>query len=407
MIVLLVLMLPLMLLITRARLEERLSRRDQLGQGAQSMAGNVILDYMRQLSQTASMGVSTETLTRPESLYPAGRSEVSSSFNPATQSVAISAKFHSGNPSGGMATMRKLNGVIRFVSDLTLYSTIYPTGLDLTADNVTWDGRVYSNGDYNLGVPNGGNNLTYNGDVFVNGKLTVAGNNITINGDVYATNYVVTGAGYNLNGTRYTHCPPLRVPPVDREHYALRSNLYITNDTTITFDGLGNLSYIKLGGASVSVPIPAEGIVVFAENCSVTVRGTVRGRVALVNAGTSATVTIRGNVRYANGTNQASLEDSLAVFVQNIIDFDPDGPGNQTVNGIFASDQTGVGYPTPDGPRYITFLFSTTFNLFGTRGNVVYGSGTHNYNDDPNLLLFPPPGLPSFPALVSYTETDF
>jgi hypothetical protein len=258
-----------------------------------------------------------------------------------------------------------------------------------------------------------GNNVTYNSPMWYNGALTISGSNVTFNMgpvvsvgnhtgngstvrncDVY---YSGTCSGGTFNGTNYNYTPPVQWPTINTVYYSQRYHYRTTTTRELAFSVVSGSGTFSVVGTTIVVVYPqTTGAIIFAENCNLTIRGTVRGRVTIVSSGTAGSttqgcVTVSQNFRYANGLNVASAQDSIAVIAKNKITFTAN---NQVVNGLYFVEQ---------GTTNLSGTGTGSFTLTGVRCSGLSSSYSPiTYTYDANLMRFPPPGLPEKPVLVMW-----
>ncbi|MDE2290883.1 MAG: hypothetical protein KGL53_02265, partial [Elusimicrobia bacterium] len=148
---------------------------------ATQLANDALTDYFRQFSQDAYKGhYDTASLSRPESFYSAGFSTATFIADDAHHSLYIRAEGGYGT-AAAPKTLRVLEALIAFQSDLVRFGTMFNGAATISASNVTYDGGFYANG--NLSIT--GSNVTFEGGpVVVNGNIS---GTTTIDGDVFYT----------------------------------------------------------------------------------------------------------------------------------------------------------------------------------------------------------------------------
>jgi hypothetical protein len=355
---------------------------------ARSIANNVVVDLMRQFSQTYYENrYDSDYITRGESFYKVGFSSVSlvaDSVNHYLYAVALG-KY--GKDPAHPLFQKRLHAVVKFISPWTDFGTMIDSNFTTSASNVDYSGKFWVNGNYAV---TGSNVRFFGGPVFVSGNVT-GNSSVVINGDLY---YGGSSAGnVTVLGNKYNFMPELTFPTVNTSYYAAHYNRKITANSTVVFNSNGTFTI----AGSATVAIPSDGFILYAENCNLTLRGTVHGRVTVVasGTGTKGNITVNNNLVYANGTNNASSEDSLAVVATNSITFQKPS-GNMTVCGV---------YQVASGNDFtLTGTNGGNFALIGTRNKPISMSITCNSDItfDPNLNTYPPPGLPEKPYLVTW-----
>lgn len=359
---------------------------------ASELANNAIMDFMRQFSQSYYEDhYSVDNLARNEAFYNVGFSSVSFITDSVNHTLYIQAKGKYGQSASNPLAQKTLDALIQFFSDMVRFGTMINSSFGISASNVTYDGGVWING--NLSIT--GSNVRFNGGpLIVNGNIS-GGTGGVVDGDLY---YSGTSAGnLTVNGTRYNFIPQLQWPRLDFTYYNAHYNYKTTVARTIVFNSNGTFTIV--GGPTIT--IPATGAIIYGENCNLTIRGTVAGRVTVVAGGcigcwNQGNITVNGDLIYASGTS-ATAQNSMSVLARNTISFIRYG-GNLTVCGVFFTETSNF---------RVWGNTNFQFRLNGTRS-----SGITLYNNafaagrfityDPNLQIFPPPGLPEKPMLVNW-----
>jgi len=359
---------------------------------ASELANNAIVDYMRQFSQSYYEDhYDFDSLNRPEVFYGVGFSSISFISDAVRHSLYIQAKGKYGQRASNPLSQKTLDALIQFFSDMTRFGTMINGPFGISASNVTYNGAMWINGSLSI---TGSNIVFQGGPLIVNGNI-VGGSGATVNGDLY---YSGTSAGnITVLGNRYNFIPQLQWPKLNFTYYNAHYNYKTTVARTIVFNSNGTFSVI--GGPTIT--IPATGAIIYGENCNLNLRGSVNGRATVVAGGaagsfTQGNITIDDNLTYVSGNN-ASAQNSLSVLAKNTINFVKYG-GNLTVTAILFTETSNFR------------LWGNTnyqFRLYGTRssGMTFYGNcfaAGRLLNYDPNLQIYPPPGLPERPMLVNW-----
>ncbi|HOW26881.1 MAG TPA: hypothetical protein PK876_00050 [Elusimicrobiota bacterium] len=379
--------------LTRAINEHEANVKDRQIKTARVLANNVLVDFMRQFSQDHYDGhYDSTSLARCEAFYSVGYSTVSIEADTNRHTVFLRALGKYGQDSSNPKFTKKITGLIQFISDLTRFGSMINGAFTITGSNVIYTGGMYTNGAMTIS----GSNVTFNGGAVIsNGNHTGSGTT-THNADVY---YLGSCSGGTYNGARYSYVPDVDWPTINTTYYSQRYHYRTTANQTWNFSVVGGSGTFNVVGTTTVVTIPASGAILFTENNNLTVYGTVRGRVIIVCSGTLGSttqgcITVSGNLRYANGTNLASAQDSLALMAKNRITFTAP---NIVVNGIYFVEQAGT------TQLQGTSSGTGSFSLYGVRCSGLssyYSSALFQY--DPNLVQFPPPGLPEKPFLVMW-----
>ncbi|MBI5208521.1 MAG: hypothetical protein HY927_00945 [Elusimicrobia bacterium] len=365
---------------------------------ASALANGAVSDYFRQFSQNAYGGhYDTDALSRPESFYSAGYSTVTFIPDEVNRTLHVKATGVYGTEARPLTT-RILEALVQFSSDLVQYGTMINGAFAIGASNVTYDGGFYTNG--NLTVT--GANVRFNGGpVVVRGNLAGAAS-VVIDGDLY-----YSGSSFGsvtVLGQRYNYVPDVAWPTLDFSYYDAHYTYKATAAQTIVFNSTGTFTVV--GGATYA--IPAQGAIIYGENCNLTVRGVVSGRVTVVagaaaagNCGSAAgRVIVNDNLYYVGASSiSAGPNQSFAALARNCATFSKTG-ANLLVVGVYFVEQ---------GTTNMSLSGSTgrVFWLYGvrTQGISVSGfTGGRSLNYDANLRSFPPPGLPEKALLVNWKQ---
>ncbi len=359
---------------------------------ARSIANNVLVDLMRQFSQSYYENrYDWDYIRRGESFYKVGFSSVSMIADSINHSLYVEALGKYGQDPSHPLFQKRLHALIQFVSPWTDFGTMINSNFTTSASNVTYTGKFWINGNYSV---TGTNVRFLGGPVYVSGNVS-GGASVVIDGDLY---YGGSSAGnVTVTGTKYNFMPEMTYPTVNTSYYAANYNYQLTTNSTIVFNSNGTFTVV----GSTTIAIPQTGFIIYARNCNLTIRGIVRGRVTIVAAGTgpNGVITVNDNLVYANGTNSASINDSLAVVSTNRINFSKIGT-DLTVNGVFNISGTNNFTLTGSSGR--------VFRLYGSRNKGISMSPSTSFSGgrlieyDINLNRFPPPGLPEKPYLVTW-----
>ncbi len=392
-VVLILFLMPLTFtLVYVTRQHQKSSYQEKQLKSARILADNAIVDYMRSFSQNYYADhYDTDKLARPQSFYKVGFTEVSVIPDTLNHFIYIEATGKYGKSATNPLFRKTLYSVIQFVSPWTDFGTMIDSNFTISASNVTYYGKFWINGNLYI---TGWNVRFVGGPIFVSGNL-YGSSSVIIDGDLY---YGGSSAGsVTVNGTKYNFMPSLTFPTIDTTYYAEHYNYKITSNSKIIFNSNGTFTVV----GSTTIAIPEEGIIIYGQNCSLQIKGTVKGRVTICasGSGSKGKITVYGNLTYANGTNYASESDSIAVLATNRIIFKKYG-SNLTVCGVFQSSSSN--YFLMQGS------WGRTFRLYGTRNKGISVSPWYSFSGgrylyfDPNLSKYPPPGLPEKPYLVTW-----
>ncbi|MDD2804900.1 MAG: hypothetical protein PHV33_05040 [Elusimicrobiales bacterium] len=376
---------------------------------AGSLASNVLVDFMRQFSQSYYEGHYDGTaLARNPVFYSAGFSSVATEADPQAHRLFIHASGQYGRDAAAPLSDRHLYGAVQFISDLTDYGTLVNGPFTISGSDVVYHGKWWVSG--NLSIT--GSNVTFmGGPLIVGGNLSVTGANVRINGDLYY-NGTLTGSPA-ITGTRYNFYPSDMVYPSLRDtYYRANFNYKISgSDRTLRFNAHPSSGTFTIIGTTVTVPVPDSGLIVYGENVNLTLYGTVRGRVTVATSNTSSskggiTVGLSNQVAdllyydpLTGGTTTSAVSgNSLAALASNGITFQgktTNPTANLNICGVFFN--MGSANMTANGSS------SKRMYLYGTRNKPVSTSfGGAGYTYDAWLNSYPPPGLPERPLLVNW-----
>ncbi|MFH1619895.1 MAG: hypothetical protein ABIG11_08320 [bacterium] len=369
------------------------SMQEKRQKTAAEIANDVIMDYMRQFSQSPSGDhYALDTLERPQTFYSSGFSTVTVIPDSINRTVYLKAQGSYGTQSKPLAR-KTLEALIQFASDITQYGTMLNGPFTISASNVTYDGGLWFNG--NLKVT--GSNVRFRGGpLVVNGNVTAPASAV-LDGDLYYSG----GSAGNLTvlGMKYNFTPPTSWPVLDFNYYDAHYTYKTTSNRTVIFNSTGTFTVVGVG----MYPIPAAGAIIYGENCNLTIRGIVSGRVTAVaygaiGSGTQGNITVNDNLYYAGASSiAASAQCSFAAMARNSIAFSKTG-ADLLVAGVYFVEQ---------GTSNMSMTGSTgrIFRLYGvrTQGISVSGfTGGRELHYDANLRSFPPPGLPERALLVNW-----
>lgn len=357
------------------------------------LANSAITDYMRQFSQDAYNGhYEAATLSRPETFYSAGFSTVTFIPDEVNRTVYLKAEGGYGTVSAPLAR-KILEALVQFSSDLTQYGTMINGPFTISASNVRYNGGLWFNG--NLSVT--GANVRFNGGpLVVNGNLSGAAS-VVLDGDLY---YSGASAGsVTVLGNKYNYVPPTSWPTLDFNYYDAHYTYKTTTNKTILFNSTGTFTVV--GGLTYA--IPANGAIIYGENCNLTINGIVSGRATVVAVGpvgsvTQGNITVNNNLYYAGASSvTASAQNSFSALARNRIAFTKTG-ANLLAVGIYFVEQGTNNMSLTGSSGRIFWLYGTR-----TQGITVSGfTGGINLIYDSNLRAFPPPGVPEKALLVNW-----
>jgi hypothetical protein len=370
--------------------------RERRQKAAGQMAADVVSDYMRQFSQNAYSGhYDTASLSRPKTFYTAGYSTVTFSADEASRTLWLTAEGGVGDPDAPDARKR-VEALIQFSSDLVQYGTMVNGPFTISASNVSYLGGLWSNG--NLSVT--GANVRFNGGpVVVNGNVSGAAS-VVVDGDLY---YSGTSAGsVSVLGNRYNFIPATTWPTLDFNYYDAHYTYKTTVSRTIVLNSTQTFTVVGVG----TYAIPASGAIIYGENCNLTVRGPVSGRVTVVaggavGSGTQGNITVSDNIYYAVGSSvAASAAASFGALARNRITFSKTS-ANLTAVGVYFVEQGTTNMALTGSSGYRFWLYGVRTQGITISPGTSFSSG-RSIAYDANLRAYPPPGLPEKALLVNW-----
>ena len=373
-----------------------------------SLASNVLVDFMRQFSQSYYEGhYDADALTRNPVFYSAGFSSVNTEADAQNHRLFIHAAGQYGGAAAAPLADKSLYGAVQFISDLTDYGTLIDGAFTISASNVAYAGKWWLTGNLTIS----GNNVTFDGGpLIVGGNLTVTGSNVRINGDLYY-NGTLTGSP-TVTGTRYNFYPSdMAYPSLRDTYYRANCNYKLTTDRTIRFNAHPSSSTFTLIGTTVTLPVTEAGFIIYGENVNLTLYGTVRGRVTVVTSNTSGA---KGKITVglSNQSSDLLYYDPLtgatttsALYGNSLAALSSNGLAFQGKTTSPAADLKACGVFFNMGAANMTATGNSAKKLYiyGTRNKPVattFGASVYTY--DTWLNSFPPPGLPERPLLVTW-----
>lgn len=357
------------------------------------IANSVVTDYMRQFSQDAYNGhYDTDTLARPKTFYSAGFSTVTFIPDQVNRTVYLRAQGGYGKPASPLAR-KVLEVLIQFSSDLTQYGTMLNGPFTISASNVSYKGGLWINGNLNVT----GSNVRFDG-----GPLVVSGNvsgaaSVVLDGDLY---YSGASAGsITVLGTKYNYIPATSWPKLDFVYYDAHYTYKATSDKTVIFNSDGTFTVV--GGQTYT--IPSDGAIIYGDDCNLTIKGIVSGRITVVAGGPAGSsskgnITVSDSIYYAGASSTtASSQNSFAALASNKITFKKYG-SDLLVVGIYFVERGTSNMRLQGSSGY-------RFWLYGVRTQGIYVSGFTGGRYliyDPNLRAYAPPGMPEKALLVNW-----
>ena len=392
-------------LLTRASQELKSSVMNRKIKTATALANNSVTDMLRQFAQNLQENhYDAATLERSPAFSSNGFSSVSITANQSQHFLSFEARGSYGDDIDNPDNRKTVTGVIKFISDMTTFGTMTNGSFTTSANNVTYTGKVWINGNWTI---SGDNIIVNGGPVFVNGNIsTSGGGDLVVNGNLYRAG--ARAGTITVNGSDNNYLPQMTWPTIDRTYFDSISNVVVSADANVRFqwDGVSPTGSVRVG--TTPYAIPSSGFVIYGRNCTLTSSGTVRGRVSVVSLRTSGTVggniVIDDTLHYATAgsTSLSNASDSFGAIASNSISFNKAGAtaNDLYVSGTYFVDSAG----TTGMTATCTGCASKRFRFFGTRNKGISVSGWTGFDIsfDQNLDTFPPPGLPEKPYLVSW-----
>lgn len=408
---LLMVMLPLVtVLLTTTSLDLKLSSIGRRQKTANALANNVVTELMRQFEQNyQSDHYGAANINRVPVFYNLGYSSITIIPNTLRHTLAFQAVGTYGPDINNPMNKKTINGIIKFISDLTTFGTMVNGAFTTSASNVTYQGKVWINGAWTI---TGTSIVVNGGPVFVNGTISTAGGDITINGDLYRAGGRAGAVTVN-NGTDHPFMPQLTWPTIDKTYFDNYANVTVTANSVVRFqyDGVSSTGSVLVG--TTYYAIPASGFIIYGQNCDLTSSGTVKGHVTVASIRVSGAVggnlIVDDNLSYATvgSTNLANASDSFAGLASNSIAWNKNFDADLYFSGSYFVDSPGTGGMSTNCPACGA---NRTFRLFGTRNKgitVLGGWSASQISFDTNLDTYPPPGLPEKPYLVNYRVKNY
>ncbi|MEW6557458.1 MAG: hypothetical protein AB1349_08905 [Elusimicrobiota bacterium] len=369
------------------------TRMERRFKTATALANNVLVDLMRQFSQSYYVGhYDSDSLARNEMFYEVGFSTVTIFADAVDHYLYIQATGKYGKDVDNPLSDKKLYAVIQFYSDITNYNFWCNTAQSW-GSGVTESGTDRVKGNVSLG-----GNCTFNGDFICEGNMSGNSTN-RIRNNLYCTG---SFGSVTVDGNKYNFVPEASWPSIDVSYYDNYYNFKSTWTRTIQFSSDGTFT---VTGATAPITIPSGGCIIFGKNCNINISAsTVKGRVTVVASGTQGSTTqgnirLNGNLNYANGTNNASDSDSIALLAHNYIYFNKTGSAHYVHGATFSQYRSVKNGSSPASKKalyfYGTMIVNQSVSLSG-------GYNPRYYIFDTELNKYSPPGLPERPYLVTW-----
>lgn len=431
----------LLVLSKRAITQNRLNVKDWQVKSARGLTLNIPFDYVRQFSQRPFIDYgNVAQFNRPELFYGVGFTTVTFQLNATDHSVYLRALGKYGPNSNAPKSVKTLESVIKFSSDLTLYSSAYPRAFfTFNAGTVgTIQGGWYSRG---LRIMGGATPVFNGGPVVIDGEVDFPGAP-TFNADIYYSDPTPNwgGATFGPGVNRYPYVFGVTMPPNTPNYYLTYNTLNTGNPVTPSsqtwhfgFDPMmppANRAFFTIAeeAGNPRHVYPEDGAILVAENTALFLNGPIHGRVTIVATGdgtpvgppytifnppwaSTKNVRVTGNVistnslTYCHGAGlTANATHAFMVMASSQVVFYHDASFNAPI------DFAGIIYSWTTGPHGKQVDVRNEVGPFGLRisGVDTAGSFYAPYPNspilvvyDPGLARFPPPGLPETPRVVS------
>ncbi|MFH1283769.1 MAG: hypothetical protein ABII27_08910 [bacterium] len=404
------LLIPTMLFVLNiVRQNNIIAAKDRQLNTTNNLANNMIIDIMGLLAQSQyDYHYDPSSLNWDDLSYKWGFSSMNVIPDLVNHTLFIEAKGRYGKAKDHALFEKTLYAVVQFDSPWTKFASMFPNGITTNIPSIIYDGPLYSKGD---AIFTGTNLLFTIGPVIVDGNF-FGRPSLTVDCDLYCSGNLA--GGFKCNGTIYNFAPVVEIPEIDDTFYDMYSNLELFNggyDIVFSVDPVSGDGRFSVNGGSF-VTIPSSGYIIYGKKSTITVTGTVHGRVTIVatKAGTAARgfIHVLGDLVYANGTLNASYDDSIALIAENKL-YMYKIVANNTVCGILISQTTdGIILQPPSHPSSYPFANTCgTHIISGTRNEIIKnGLDTTKVTCtdafDENLIKYPPPGLPEKPRLVTW-----
>ncbi len=372
---------------------------------ASNLANSIVTDMMRQFSDSYQGDhFSSDALNRDPAAYASGYSIVTATGNILQHVVAFEAEGQYGTDLDNPQHTKKISGVIKFISDLTTYGTMWRDAFTTSGSDVTYSGKLWANGGW---VISGDNVRVQGGPVFVKGNISTSGSgDLTINGNLYRSG---TRAGnITVVGTDYNYLPTLTWPTLDTTYFETYYNVKVTADANVRFSTNSAQGRVTIGTTTYN--IPSTGFIIYGRNCTLTSSGTVRGHVTIASLRVSGTaggyVYVDGHMLYATpgSTMSANANDSLGVVSSYGHEWTRAASGAwRYITGVYWIDQGATSGANDEVHLLVDGATNSNMHFTGTRNKSIRGTTSNMIIAyDTGLDTYPPPGLPEKPVLVTW-----
>lgn len=420
----------------------RVMRHERMGSAARRLGDNMVEDFLSAFSKGTGYyenHFSAAVLARTQTYFESGYSSVTVQGSPVARTVLVRARGDYGQDPTAPRKTRTLEAMFRFVPLIGLNLMSSAGNFDFGIPNMTVQGPVRADGDLIVSAAN----VTFNQPVVAGEAVSALGSTQFLSQVYYGTtlapayNAVVYPAGIPIHDV-----PPGASFSIDRSFYQINSTTFSIGSTVWWEfrDNFGVGEYRSRWdtdadhaftaadpafGAWTAIP-PAGGIF-YVDQAKTYVSGTVRGRITIVCTSPNTdplTEINRGVIEvigprfgYAVGDLANATQSLFAlssrgyIFSQNTA-----GPIDLVVDGAFYAESPS--FTTPCGAGYGVwarrtagaghandrFVFTGSWNRMGLCEDLPVSVLAPVFNFDPNLQLFPSPGVPEKAVLVSWSR---
>lgn len=418
----------------------RVLRHEKMGSAARRLGDNMVEDYLSAFSKGTGYYENHFTpavLERTRTYFESGYSSVTVQGSPVARTVVIRARGDYGQDPNAPRKTRTLEAMFRFVPLIGAQLMSAPGGFDFGIPNMTVQGPVRADGDLIVSAAN----VTFNQPVVAGRAVSALGSSRFLSQVYYGTtlapayNAVVYPAGVPIHDV-----PPGASFSIDRSFYQINSTTFSIG-TSVWWefrDNFGTGEYRSRWDANADhaftvadppagpwTAIPLGRGIFYVDQAKTYVSGTVRGRITIVctSPNTDPVTEINRGVIEVIGPRFGYTAGDLATANQSIFALSSrgyifsqtaNGPVDLTVDGAFYAEAPS--FTTPCGPWYGVwvrrtagaanandkFVVNGSWNRMGLCEDLPVSNLAPVFNFDPNLQIFPSPGVPEKAVLVSW-----
>ncbi len=418
----------------------RVMRHEKMGAAARRLGDNLAEDYLSQFSKGTGYyenHFSAAVLTRTRTFFEVGYSSVTVQGSPVARTVLIRARGDYGSDPAAPQKTRTLEAIFRFIPLIGQNLMSAPGAFNFGIPSMIVQGPVRADGDLIVSAAN----VTFNQPVVAGEAVSALGSSRFLSQVYYGTTLAPA-----YNAVVYPAGIPIRdVPPgasfsIDRSFYQINSTTFSVG-TSVWWefrDNFGAGEYRSRWDANADhaftvadpaagpwTAIPAGGGIFYVDQAKTYVSGTVRGRVTIVctSPGSDPLTEInRGVIEivgprfgYAVGDLAGATQSIFAMSSRGyIFSQNTNGPIDLVVDGAFYAESPS--FTTPCGAGYGVwarrtagagnaadrFVFTGSWNRMGLCYDLPASTVAPLFNFDPNLQIFPSPGVPEKAVLVSW-----